>query len=85
MSGFHNFRIVSFAKTRKQVYAVAFSCDSVMQSEEKGLKYSYRFRLEADSEGSGSEAQTKADIQGYINDILALKKPKDPKDDLFTI
>jgi len=56
-----------------------------MQSEEKGLKYSYRFRLEAVSEGSGSEAQSRADIQGYINDILGVKKPKDPKDDLFTI
>jgi hypothetical protein len=56
-----------------------------MQSEEKSLKYSYRFRLDAASEGSGSELQSKADIQGYINDIIGVKKPKNPKDDLFTI
>jgi hypothetical protein len=85
MSGFHNSEYVSFVEAHKRVYAPEFSCNSVMQSEEKGLKYSYRFRLEAGSEGSGSEEQSKADIQGYINDILGAKKPKNPKDDLLTV
>jgi hypothetical protein len=56
-----------------------------MEPEEKGLRYSYRFKLEAESDGSGSEEQSKADIQGYINDLLGARKPKSPKDDLLTV
>lgn len=56
-----------------------------MQSEEKELKYSYRFKLEAEPDGSRSEEQSKSDIQVYINDLLGAKKPKSPKDDLLTV
>ena len=56
-----------------------------MQSEEKGLRYSYRFRIEAEPDGSESEDQSKSDIQAYINELLEINKKNNPKDDLLTI
>jgi hypothetical protein len=56
-----------------------------MESEKKGLRYSYRFKLEAKPDGSGSEEQSEDEIQTFINDLLGVKRPKDSKDDLFTV
>jgi len=50
--------------------------DSIVLSsqEEPQLKYSYRFRVEAKKPGVFDDAEMKAEVQTYINELLGIKE-----------
>lgn len=56
-----------------------------MRLDEKVPRYSYKFSFAAGAEGSPNEELTKSDIQAYINELLEVKKPQSPKEDLLTV
>jgi hypothetical protein len=41
--------------------------------EEPQLKYSYRFRVEAKKSGAFDDAESRAEVQSYINELLGVK------------
>jgi len=53
--------------------------------EEPRLRYSYKFRLDANMPAVFDDDETKTEIQSYINDLLGVREKPEKKVDLYTV